>query len=217
IVAADNDGRYEFRRLPAGPYTVIASRPGFVTREYGQRREAAAGEPISLRTGEWLDRIDISLPLTGAIAGRLVDDGGDPVEGASVRVMQVRYESGRRRLVDVEGVRPRPTDDLGHYRLFGLQPGQYIVSAVVGQMFPAMPRTDGFPFVTPADPIADLSGYATTHLPGTPNAGDAQRVAVDLSQNVLGMDFALARVPMARVAGTVFDTAGRPASSSVFM
>jgi protocatechuate 3,4-dioxygenase beta subunit/predicted aconitase with swiveling domain len=217
ITATDNDGRYEFRRLPSGPYTVVASRPGFVTREYGQRRDSAAGEPIDLRPGEWLERIDISLPLTGAIAGRLVDDGGDPVEGASVRVMQVRYESGRRRLVDVSSVRPRRTDDLGRYRIYGLQPGEYIVSAVVGQMFPALQRTPGFPFVIPQDPIADLSGYATTYLPGTPTPGDAQRVTVELSQNVLGADFALVRVPMARVAGTAFDAAGKPASGNVLM
>jgi hypothetical protein len=217
ITATDNDGRYEFRRLPSGPYTVIASRPGFLMREYGQRRDFAAGDVIDLRSGEWLERIDISLPLAGAIAGRLVDDGGDPIEGASVRVMLVRYESERRRLVDVSGVRPRPTDDLGQYRIYGLQPGEYIVSAAVGQMFPTMPTNLGPLFVIPADAVTDLSGYATTYVPGTPNARDAQRVAVDLSQEVLGLDFALARVPMARVAGTVFDTAGKPASGPVLM
>jgi hypothetical protein len=84
-------------------------------------------------------------------------------------------------------------------------------------MLPAMPRWPGTPFVTPADAITDLSGYATTYLPGTANPGDAQRVAVDLSQNVLGLDFALARVPMARVAGTAFDAAGKPASGNVLM
>jgi hypothetical protein len=217
ITATDNDGQYEFRRLPSGPYTVVASRPGFLTREYGQRRDSAAGETIDLRSGEWLERIDISLPRAAAIAGRLVDDGGDPVEGASVRVKQVRYESGRRRLVDVPGVRPGPTDDVGHYRIYGLQPGEYIVSAAVGQIFPTMPTNFGPLFVIPADAVTDLSGYATTYLPGTPNARDAQRVAIDLSQEVLGLDFALARVPMARVAGTVFDAAGKPASGRVLM
>jgi hypothetical protein len=118
--------------------------------------------------------------------------------------------------VDVSGVRPRSTNDLGHYRIYGLQPGEYVVSAAVGQMFPAM-ATPGVPFVVPADPVTDLSGYATTYLPGTPNAGDAQRVAVGLSQDVLASDFALARVPMARVAGTVFDPAGNPASGRVLM
>jgi hypothetical protein len=69
----------------------------------------------------------------------------------------------------------------------------------------------------PDDAVTDLSGYATTYLPGTPNPGDAQRVAVDLSQDVSGVDFALARVPMARVAGLVFDAAGKPAIGTVLM
>ena len=52
------------------------------------------------------------------------------------------------------------TDDHGSYRLFGLRPGQYIVSAEVGG----------------ASAIADLPGYARTLFPGTPlAAGGAVR------------------------------------------
>src|SRR5439155_11509570 len=99
----DDQGRYEFLRVPAGSYTVIASKSGFITVQYGQRRTVDPGEPIELKPDETRDRIDISLPQPGAISGRVSDEEGDPVEGANVRVLQIKYDAGRRRLFDATG------------------------------------------------------------------------------------------------------------------
>src|SRR5262249_30038707 len=136
----DAQGRYEFLNLPAGVYTVSASRPGFVSVEYGQQRALEPGEPIELGRGEVRDRIDLSLPVPAAVTGRILDFEGDPVAGADVRVLQMRYELGRRRLVDVAGVAPRRSDDRGRYRLSGLPPGEYIVRALVGQVIVNVPE-----------------------------------------------------------------------------
>src|SRR5215207_376364 len=42
----DGDGRYEFIELPAGRYSVSATKAGFVTLQYGQRRPYEAGTPV---------------------------------------------------------------------------------------------------------------------------------------------------------------------------
>jgi uncharacterized GH25 family protein len=186
----DGQGRYEFLRLPAGRYTIMASQSDLITVQYGQRRAAEPGEPIDLAPGESRDRIDISLPSPGAITGHVVDDGGDPVEGVTVRALQTMYEAGRRRLVQA-GV-TRLTDDRGHYRIYGLKPGEYFVSAMVGQV------------------TVDLPGYAPTYFPGTWNPREAQTIEVDVAQQFTGIDIALARVPTARIAGMAFDAAGNP-------
>jgi hypothetical protein len=48
-----------------------------------------------------------------------------------------------------------------------------------------------------------ISGYAAVYYPGTPQPGNAQVVKVGVSQEQLGIDFQLQRVPLSRVTGTV--------------
>ena len=194
----DEDGRYEIRDVPAGRYRVMASRAGFITVEYGQRGPLDTGEAIDLGPGESRQRIDMVLPDPAAITGRVVDDAGEAVEGADVRVMQVRYQAGRRRLVDVSGVEARRTDDLGRYRIHGLLPGEYVVRALVGQLVSAVTTT------------IDLPGYAPTYFPGTWNPVEAALVTVGIAQRFSGVDFALVRAPMARISGLALDASGNP-------
>jgi hypothetical protein len=50
--------------------------------EFGQRRPNEPGRPITLADGQVVDRVDISLPVGGVIAGRVLDDTGEPLAGA---------------------------------------------------------------------------------------------------------------------------------------
>ena len=214
-VVTDDLGQYEFQGVAAGAYQVAATRAGFITIQYGQRRPSDIGESIELRSGETRN-LDIALPRPGAIVGRVLDDGGEPVAGASVRVLHVRYAEGRRRLVEVGndsgcvryapgcGTLTRHTDDRGVYRIYDLPPDEYIVSAAVGQ-------------VVSGGPSADLPGYSTSYFPGTAIPGAAQRLAVDLEQTVTGIDVPLARAPTARIAGTIIDSAGHPVSEGLIL
>jgi hypothetical protein len=166
---ADEDGQYEFQKLSAGTFRVVAMKAGFVTMEYGRRRPSDSGEPIELRQGETRARVDIALPRPGALVGHVVDEDGEPIEGASVRLLQTQYRDGRRRLVSSGGQGSHRTDDRGAYRIYGVSPGEYIVSANVGQ-------------VVIGQPIADVSGYTTSYFPGTTNPGAA---ALPLSRKLV--------------------------------
>jgi hypothetical protein len=121
------------------------------------------------------------------------------VQGARVQVLQVRYEAGRRRLAPA-GFAPRLTDDLGRYRLYALEPAQYVVSATVGGVA-----------------SVELPGYTQSFFPGTPNAAEAQFVPMAPSQDVTGVDFALSRIRTARVAGTMLNPAGEPTMGGTVM
>ena len=200
----DDEGRYEFTNLPSGRYTVTAVKTGYVTIEYGQRRSMDHGEPVVLGDGETREHVDITLPRTSAIVGRIVDEYGEPIEGATVRAFQIQFSGGRRRLVDVPGVVARSTNDVGRFRIFGLQPGRYIVGAVVGQIM--MSRTS-----------ADLPGYGSTYFPGTTNPIEAQLVSVGLSQDVLNVEFALGRMPTAKVSGTAFTSTGEAVTGGLVL
>ena len=67
--STDEDGRYEMTALPAGRYTVTATRAGFLALRFGQRRPREQGKPVDLRDGQMVDAIDFALPKMSVISG----------------------------------------------------------------------------------------------------------------------------------------------------
>jgi len=204
LATTDAEGRFEIRELAAGRYTITASKGGFVTLQYGQRRPGESGTPLELADGQVLDKLLIGLPRGSVISGRVTDEFGEPVTNAAVVAMRYAYAGGTRRLVPA-GARDT-TDDQGHYRLFGLPPGDYLVSANL--------RTREV-----TDPGDDPSGYAPTYFPGTSNAGEAERVRLDLAQENSGVSFALVATRLVGVSGQVLSstTGGPPAGGLVVL
>jgi hypothetical protein len=195
LATTDAQGRFELRELAAGRYTLTASKGGFVTLQYGQRRPAESGTPLEVGDAQILDRLIVALPRGSVIAGRITDEFGEPVVNAAVSAWRYAFVGGARRLVRA-GARDT-TDDQGMYRLFGLAPGDYIVSAAL--------RTSEV-----TDPGDDFSGFAPTYFPGTPNAAEAQRVRVALSQEQGGVSFGLLATRLVRVWGQVISATGTP-------
>src|SRR5256885_7470386 len=150
VTTTDAQGAYELKELPAGRYLVTASKGSFVTLQFGQTRPLQQGRPIEVLDGQTMEKIDFALPRGGIVTGRVVDEYGEPI--ADVQVMPMRYQfmQGRRRLVPTG--RASQTNDIGEYRLFGLAPGQYYISATL--------RNYTF------GDSDDRSGYAPTYYPG---------------------------------------------------
>jgi protocatechuate 3,4-dioxygenase beta subunit len=195
LATTDAQGRFEIRELTGGRYTLTASKGGFVTLQYGQRRPGESGTPLELADAQTLDRLMVALPRGSVIGGRITDEFGEPIVNAAVTAWRYAYVGGARRLVRA-GARDT-TDDQGAYRLFGLAPGDYLVSAVLrsGEV---------------TDPGDDLSGFAPTYFPGTPNPSEAQRVRVALSQEQGGISFGLLATRLVRVWGQVLSATGAP-------
>ena len=61
------------------------------------------------------------------ISGRVVDEFNEPVSKVYVRAQKASYVQGER-VFSV--VMETQTNDLGEYRLFGLVPGRYYISAL---------------------------------------------------------------------------------------
>jgi hypothetical protein len=202
MASTDAQGRYELRDLPAGRWQLSASKAGFVTLQYGQRRPFESGRPIELGEGETMPRADFALPRGAAITGRVMDEFGDPVAGARVVVMRYQSFQGTRRLVPT-GFGDE-TDDTGAYRLYGVAPGDYYVSATL--------RAQGF--MADSD---DTTGYAPTYYPGTGNVAEAQRVTVGLGQEITNITFALLPTKTVRITGTVIDSRGERLSNGFVM
>src|SRR5438105_45824 len=180
---ADADGRFEFRDLAPGAVRLIAGKAGY--------SEVEAARAIDLKPEEARDGVELRLVRWSTMSGAVTDDRDEPVAGARVQLLRLRYDGGRRRLVPT-GI-PQQTNDLGRYRLFGVAPGQYIVNAALPGFGPA-----------------ETTGFAPSYYPGTAQAASAQFVSIGAAQNVDGIDIQLARARTARVAGKVLSPAGEP-------
>jgi Carboxypeptidase regulatory-like domain len=210
----DADGRYEFVDLPDGRFNVTSTKAGYVSVQYGQTRPFESGKPIELADKQVVDKADISMPRGSVIVGRIVDEFGEPVADAIVTAMRQQWAGGRRRLVNAG--RTAQTNDLGQFRMYGLPPGDYFVSATVrnmdGMMFDLMGAT---PAAAPPRAAAPSSGYAPTYYPGTAAAGEAQKLTLAAGQEAQGIDFPLLPVRLARITGIVLNSEGRPAEGTL--
>jgi hypothetical protein len=75
-MVTDANGQYEFARLPAGRYSINASKNIFVSWSYGQTQPASPGKPVVLADNQTADNLNISLPRGAVLTGRVTDELG---------------------------------------------------------------------------------------------------------------------------------------------
>lgn len=119
FINTDDAGRFKTSGLPPGLYAMEVHWPGYILRPNGIR-------PVTHRAGEHLT---FHLIKGGVITGRVTDATGDPVVSADVIARRTHDPEGRKVKPDSEGNR---TDDRGVYRIYGLQPGRYVVHISAG-------------------------------------------------------------------------------------
>jgi Carboxypeptidase regulatory-like domain/BlaR1 peptidase M56 len=184
VATTGADGRYELTKLPPGRFTLTASKGGFVTLAYGQLHPDEQGRPIDLADRQTVDRVDLALPSGAAISGVVLDAEGQPLAGIAVHALRQQFHDGRSVPRIDEPVTVDLTDDRGQFRLFGLPPGTYYVSAV------AEPLTSGpgIMLLIPPSPLRDMRFY-----PGTRDQSEAAGVTVDAGQEIDDLSFPLTR------------------------
>src|SRR3954465_2862870 len=125
--STNGEGRFEMAELPAGRYTLNASRAGYLGLSFGQSRPGEVGRPIEITEAQVFANADFVLQRTALITGHVFDEAGEPLAGANVLTLQMRLVFGRRRLTPVRGnaIRERTGQDRGT----GLEPGEYYVPA----------------------------------------------------------------------------------------
>jgi hypothetical protein len=189
-------GRFEITELPAGRYTLNASRAGYLGMSYGQSWPGEPGRPIELADGQAFADADMVLPRSALISGHVFDEAGEPLAGANVLTLQMRFFNGRRRLTPVRG--NAITDDTGQYRLGGLEPGEYYIQASSRETWEGDP------------PEKPMLGFVGTYYPASTNAAEARRVRVRAGQEVSAIDIALIPGRAGKLSGTVVNAQGAP-------
>jgi len=202
----DAAGHWVFDGVNPGAYTLSASRDGYVTMAFGQRGAFGTPGVVRVPADGRFDRLDIALPRGGVITGRITDDMGDPIARAGVQALRVRFVDGVRQLAPVtSGIVGLAsggltlTDDRGEFRLFGLAPGTYYVSALYGANAPG--ESD------------DRFGYPETFYPGTPSIAQAHPLVVAADVPVTAT-FTIAPTALSLVSGRVVSATGQPVAAA---
>jgi len=127
----DESGRFYCAGLQAGKYSVSALAPGYVSLE-PPSFPGIRGKTVNLSDGDRVENVDLEIRSGGVIAGRVTDSQGRPVVEERVNLIKLNLNN---RYGDAfnQGVNygMYQTDDRGHYRIYGLPEGRYLVS--VGQ------------------------------------------------------------------------------------
>lgn len=124
---ANAEGRFVFRDLPAGSYNLTATRNGYAPGAFGRRRPEGPSRVLTIAESARASDVVLSLWRLSTISGIVRDDRGEPVIGVHVTAMRRTMTGGRLELTFAGGS-GEATDDRGHYRINGLQPGSYIVT-----------------------------------------------------------------------------------------
>ena len=126
------DGRFEFRNVPAGKFSLEGAQRKFLVTTY-QWHE---GFSTAIITGAGLDTEHLELRMIplGMIAGKVIDEAGEPVRNARVKLYMRNQQFGRDRVITHSYAQ---TDDEGKYEFPELIPAEYFVSAAARPWYAA--------------------------------------------------------------------------------
>jgi hypothetical protein len=166
----DDEGEFTLDNVERGPYSLWASLPGYYDSSL------LAGRRGALNYYHRGDRVTIRLARGGVITGRVTNGAGEPLIAAPVIAARVRDEEGHAiSELTYSDMPQRQTDDRGVYRIYGLLPGAYVVSAGGRGLYTFNPRP------------APYDDDVLTYYPSTTRDG-AVEVVVEAGQEVPNID-----------------------------
>jgi protocatechuate 3,4-dioxygenase beta subunit len=181
-VRTGGDGRFFFRDLPRGTFTISATKMGYADGAVGRRRLGGASQSITLADGERIGDVTVRMWKHAAITGTVVDEMGEPVIGVQLRAFRREFAGGRPRYVTgAVFIQPSAvTDDRGVYRFGQLTPGDYVVATVGRPVSVSVSMAQELQGRTDATG-ADVGAVA---LPGTAASTQVGTIAYGLGRGV---------------------------------
>lgn len=140
----DAEGNFRFEGLEPALYQINGYAPAYILQSTG-----SDGAGPYHRIG---DSVRLEFIKGGVITGTVTNAAGEPVTGIRVRAFRVRDARGKGLQNMQFGSVERPTDDRGIYRIYGLNPGTYVVIAGGGsnQSFQFNPFETDVPIYSPS-------------------------------------------------------------------
>ena len=190
------DGHFLLQNVPAGQYKLKVARNGYVDKELGQKKPGDPGATFTLRPGQRIADLVFKLGRAGVITGKVFDEDGEPMAGVSVSAMRQVYTDGRK---GFKTTNEQQTNDLGEFRIFGLAPGRYYISAEM----PTWNRIVGDREFSSSEKSSRERGYAKIYYPNAQQAASASSVYVKEGEEIPSVDIFMKEVTVYRVRGKV--------------
>jgi Carboxypeptidase regulatory-like domain len=157
----DAEGKFVFDDLPAAAYIIMANAPGYIDQSM------SLGDPSQWPRHLIGAQLKITMIKGGVITGTVATAKGEPIVGVPVNASLANELSAA--LSNLAGLQAQAeTDDRGIYRIYGLLPGQYTVTAGGGVLLSQF-GTSGFDL---DGPTYYPSGTRDTAIPVTVRSGD---------------------------------------------
>jgi hypothetical protein len=171
----DTSGRFHLDQLPAGAYRITVSKFGFVPA-------GGVAPTVVLPDGQSVTTT-VTMERGAVIEGQLTRTEGGPAIGLNVSAVRVGFGPYGKRPVSIQDT---TTDDLGHYRLHSLVPGEYYVLAAPDPLRALNERGTiiGAPKPTPT--------YFAGGAQGSARLDGASPMTLTTGQEATGVDFTLA-------------------------
>jgi hypothetical protein len=195
-VEADEHGSFVIANVVPGRYTITAQRDGYLPGSTPRSRGARLAEVLQLEAGQTERGLTFRLRPWSVIAGDVRFNDAEPAIGVLVQVFRDVYSKGRRTFAMVATTR---TNDRGEYRMAGLRPGSYYVSASYDRpLSPEYVEQDALD--ESGRPLPQLR-YSTTFYPSAQRLAEATHVRVPAMAEVTGIDIFLEPVRTVSIRG----------------
>ena len=158
----DEQGHFAFAQLPEGQFNLNAAKSRCLSASYGQKAPDRQGTPIRLVDGQQMKNVALRLFTGGVITGTVFDERGEPAMNTQVHALRYIMREGARQLMQVGQA---TADDRGVYRIHGLLPGKYVVTAT------ASPFGAAEADQTAAAVERAIAGHAATGILAIPTSG----------------------------------------------
>ncbi len=192
---ADDRGSFSFSGLAAGFYFINPSADGYAWFDGEETR--VTHEHTRVGEGEQVKGVLVKMERLGTIAGRITGENGAPIQGARIAVY--RYANGNWSRSSSTGQTGQGffyADDRGEYRVFGVAPGPYVVSA-------------SYPYSQALGDAAATPGMGyPTRFSGGAIAPDKAAAVMVATGEMARADIRLTRSAAYRVSGVVQDSNG---------
>jgi hypothetical protein len=167
----DSEGRYRFSQIAAGKYKVSLHAPAYVSDE-------SEDKPLTIKEGEQIENYDFHLRRGGIIVGKVLDADDQPSIEEPLELERLEAE-GKATRVSLNASSSR-TDDRGIFRIFGLTPGSYRISAGAAEKFMSTM-------------FKDQPEYQQTYYPNTAEKNEAKPIEVRAGSETTGIEIVLVR------------------------
>ena len=182
----ESNGRFVIHDIAPGRYAITVWGEGY-TQVSEKGKGGIQSRALELTPGKTVSGMVFRMLPPGVITGTVYDEDGEPVISAQVRALHI---GGSRTHRQIGGGGFGQTNDLGEYRIWGVQPGRYLVAAIY--------QTRQFNPGRQADEV-----YLPTYHPSTGDTSQAVVVDVQAGAETSGVDVELKESHAVTVRGRV--------------